>query len=223
MRPVQLPEVCGLTIVHHLDTNDLSKWATSCHSTKKYATAAIQARRTMLPSLMILYVSAYLQPQAIARLTSAGIPWAYLLQALFIPAGKESSHVERHTGVVFTIRRPPMLLRPLRLGAHSPPYPQGVNPKWRSELRVHVAGYRGGLDGAMSQWHRMTPLLDMAHKTRETHNLLSAMVGLPGGHLSKLNWETELLRRLKDHRKFLSSLSPPRRRLASSDSDESGE
>jgi hypothetical protein len=90
-------------------------------------------------------------------------------------------------------------------------------------MRVHVAGYRGGLDGAMSQWHRMTRLLDMAHKTRELHNLLSAMVVLPDGHLSKDNWETELLRRLKDHRKFLSSLCPPGRRLASSDSSESSD
>jgi hypothetical protein len=66
-------------------------------------------------------------------------------------------------------RRQPMLLRPVRLRILVAPYPQWSNPNWRSLMRVHVARYHGGLDGAISQWHRMTRLLDMAHKSNQVH------------------------------------------------------
>jgi hypothetical protein len=221
MRRVQFPECCGLTMVRHLNTSYLAQWATSCLSTSQNSAATIQGRHTMLPSLMILYVTAYLQHQAVARLTSTGVPWAHLLQDLMIPAGKEIVHQERHNGTAS--RRPPILLRPIRLRILVAPYPQWSTPNWRSLMRVHVAGYHGGLDGAISQWHRMTQILDMAHKSNQIHTLLSAMVVLPGGHLSKYHWETELLRRLKEHRRFLSSLCPRRRASVSSASSESSE
>jgi hypothetical protein len=63
----------------------------------------------------------------------------------------------------------------------------------------------------------------MAHKSHRLHSLLSANVVIPGGHLSKYNWETELLRRLKDHNKFLSSLCHRRWAATSSDSSESSD
>jgi hypothetical protein len=205
MPAVQLPECCDLAIARHLDTVDLSHWATSCHTTSRNSSATILGRHTMLPSLMILYVTAYLQHQAVARLTSAGLPLAYLLQDLLIPEGKEKFYQGRHNLVAY--RRPPLLLRPLRLRAFFfAPYPQWSTLKWRTFMRVHVAGYRCGLDGQLSQWHKMTHLLDMAHKSHRLHSLLSSNVCIPGGHLSKYTWETELLRRLRDHNRSLSDL-----------------
>jgi hypothetical protein len=219
---VQIPECCSLTMVRHLDTVDLGQWATSCRSTSDNSTESIQRRHTVLPSLLVLYVTAYLQPQAVARLAATGLPWTYLLQDLMIPAGDESLHQERQNRVA--CRRPPMLLRPMRLRPFfSTPHPSWGTIKWRSVMRVHVSGYHGGLEGLLSQWYKIPHLLDMAHRSHRLHTLLSADVTLPGARLSKYRWETELLRRLRDHNRFLSSLGHRRRTMTSSTSSDSSD
>jgi hypothetical protein len=219
---VQVPECCSLTMFRHLDTADLGRWAISCHLTSRNLKATIHGRHTMLPSLMILYITAYLQPQAVSRLTSTCLPLAYLLQDLMIPEGEERFHQERHNRVAY--RRPPLLLRPLRLrGSLFGPYPQRSTLKWRSFMRVHADGYHGGLEGALSQWYKMPQLLDMAYTSQRLHTLLSANVVLPGARLPTFNWETELLRRLRDHSRFLSNLCHRRWAATSSESSEAGD
>jgi hypothetical protein len=221
MRHEEFTECCGLTMARHLNTVDLSHWATSCRSTCRNSLSAIQGRHTMLPSLLIVYVTAYLQPQAVARLTAANAPWSHLLQDLMIPAGSKNSQSE------ITGRRPPLLLRPIRLRHfHMVSWyiSQWGTHDWRKLLRVHVADYHDGIHGAISQWPRMIDLLDMTHDSHQLHFLLSAMVLLPVGYPSKYSWETELLRRLREHKRVLRNLHPrPRGWRTSSDSSPSSD
>jgi hypothetical protein len=221
---VQVPECCSLAMSRLLNTADLGQWAISSRLTNQNLKATIKERHTMLPALMILYITSYLQPQAVSRLTSTHLPMAYLLQDLMIPQGQEMFHRVGAWGVYARVayHRPPMLLRPLRLGFHSfGPYHQRSTLKWRPFVRAHADRYQGGLEGPLSQWHKMRQLLDMAYASQRLHTLLSSSVDLPGAHLSTtFNWETELLRRLRDHNNFLSNLCHQRRTAASSASSE---
>jgi hypothetical protein len=198
---LHLPECCSRAMFRLLATADLGHWSTSCRLAHRHTESAVQERQTVLPSLMLLYITAYLQRQTVARLNTASLPISYVLQDLLIPPGKAKVLSRRLNKVVL---RPPLLLRPFRM----PPNPdkQLDSGRWRTHLKVHAQGHHHGLAGLLSQWHRMDHLLDLAYEDRHLRTLLSTAVLLPGPHLAKLEWETELFDRMQDHDDYLKSL-----------------
>jgi hypothetical protein len=215
MKVLDSPECCVNIIFRHMTTVDMGQLAGACRLSQARLESAINDLRTVLPSLMFIYVTAFLHHQQVVRLSSTNRPMSYNLRDLLVPGGEEWTANLRMTTGAMVNPRPPILLRPEcfpdRFIDLNPDGPRQltknrVMQKWRPMLDFHPDFHPFGLSGPLCQWIRMRGILDAVHQQHRLYDLLRSPVFLPGPHLVYREWEAELLLRLVNYHQLLSDM-----------------
>jgi hypothetical protein len=203
MRVLDSPECCLNFIFRHMTTVDMGQLASVCRLSRDRLSSAINDLKTILPSLMLIYVTAFLRHQQVVRLSLTNRPTSYNLRDLLLPQGREWTANLRLTTGAMVNPRPSVLLRP----GCPPTRPRQTTNRpmrnWRIWLEFCPDFHPFGLNGPLCQWARMPDILDAVHQQHRLYDLLRSPVFLPEPHLEYQEWEAELLIRLVNYHQLL--------------------
>jgi hypothetical protein len=215
MQVFNSPECCANIIFRHMATSDIGQLAITCRLSKARLESTIDGLQTVLPSLMFIYITAFLHHRQVVRLSSTNRPMSINLRDLLLPGGDEWTANLRLTTGAMVNPRPPILLRPESLPDRfidlTPSGPRQltknrVMQKWRPLLEFHPDFHPFGLSGPLCQWSRIRGILDAVHQQHRLYDLLRSPVFLPGPQLAYREWEAELLLRLVSYHQLLSEM-----------------